>query len=59
MKKSDQYYAAMRAVLAFEALNEKETLEILETLMEDKSSAVFREKMEAEKREKAEKEAQA
>ena len=49
MKKSDQYYAAMRAVLAFEALNEEETLEILETLMEDKGSAEFREKLDAEK----------
>lgn len=47
MRKSEQYKAAMCAVLAFDGLDNDETLEILETLMQDRRAALFTEEREA------------
>lgn len=49
MKKSEQYKMAMAAVILEDSLDMDETLEILETLMDDKRSAEWSEKWEAEK----------
>lgn len=48
MKKSEIYHEAMRAVLST-GFSHDTTIEILEVLMEDKKSAQFWEKREAQK----------
>lgn len=52
MKKSEHYYEAMRAVLSDGMHSIDEKIEILETLMSDRSSALFSERMDAERAEK-------
>lgn len=47
MKKSEQYHAAMCAVLAFDGFDNDEILEILETLMADRRAAVYSEELAA------------
>ena len=49
MKKSEQYFMAMAAVLEYPNMTTRTKLEVLETLMSDKSSAEWSEKREAEK----------
>ena len=49
MKASERYTAAMVAVINNTNINAADKLEIIETLMGDKSIAEFREKQEAEK----------
>lgn len=57
MKKSEHYYEAMRAVLSAGMNSIDEQIEILETLMSDRSSALFSERMDAERAEKEAKQA--
>lgn len=57
MKKSDQYYEAMKSVIRDSNRNLDDKLEILETLMSDRSSAQFSERMDAERAEKEAKQA--
>ncbi len=49
MKKSEQYFMAMAAVLEHPEMRTAHKLEVLETLMSDKSTAEWSEKREAEK----------
>lgn len=48
MKKSEQYQAAMKAVLCHGVLLLDEKIEILETLINDKNIALYAEKAENE-----------
>jgi len=49
MKKSEKYQVAMIAVIANNSINAAEKLEIIETLMADKSIAEWSENQEEEK----------
>lgn len=49
MKKSEQYQAAMRAVVAYNSLSADQKIEVIDTLLSDQRLAVFSEKEEAEK----------
>lgn len=49
MKKSEQYQNAIKAVIRYEGVDSDSKIEILETLIEAKGLALFREEQEAEK----------
>jgi hypothetical protein len=51
MKKSERYYIAMCAVVDDESISAEDKLDIVATLMEDKSIAEYLERQEAEKAE--------
>lgn len=49
MKKSEQYQNAIKAVIRYEGVDSDSKIEIIETLVKDKSLELFHEEQEAKK----------